>query len=93
MLRTGFKINCRSFTIYLSTKNIFMVVFLEQCRKAYLNEEGHVNWNAVQARWNLLKNVKICLANKYFTPDVRRHAETLDQVDQQRLLDIIMGGL
>jgi len=47
------KINCRSFAFnFLSTKNIFMVVFLEDCRKNYLDEQGNVSWNDVQARWD-----------------------------------------
>ena len=70
-----------------------MVVFLEDCRKKYLNEQGNVSWNAVQARWDQLKKVKISLANKFFTANVRSAVEELPQNDQQRFLDIMMGGL
>jgi arginine kinase len=52
-----------------------MVVFLEDCRKKYLNEEGNASWDAVQARWDELKNVKISLANKFFTNNVRSAVE------------------
>jgi arginine kinase len=33
------------------------------------------------------------LANKFFTPEVAAKARTLPAEDQQRLLDIMMGGL
>lgn len=39
----------------------------------------------------LQKNV--CLANKLWTHEVREQAESMNQVDQHRLLDIMMGGL
>lgn len=35
----------------------------------------------------------MCLANKYFTKEVGDKARTLPDGDQQRLLDIMMGGL
>jgi arginine kinase len=66
---------------------------LENCRKNYLNESGKVDWDKVQARWNELKNGKVSLANKYFTQDVYNKSKSLPQEDQQRLLDIMMGGL
>jgi hypothetical protein len=28
-----------------------MVVFLEDCRKKYLNEQGSVDWSKVEAKW------------------------------------------
>lgn len=37
--------------------------------------------------------MKVCLANKYFTKEVGDKARTLPDGDQQRLLDIMMGGL
>jgi creatine kinase len=70
-----------------------MVVFLEDCRKKYLNAEGKVDWSKVEARWAELKNVKASLANKFWTADTRKKAETLSSDDQQRILDIMMGGL
>ena len=70
-----------------------MVVFLEDCRKKYINAQANVDWNKVEARWAELKNVKVCLSNKFWTADTRKKAETLPQPDQQRLLDIMMGGL
>lgn len=33
------------------------------------------------------------MANKYFTPEVLKKAKELPDPDQQRLLDIMMGGL
>jgi hypothetical protein len=66
---------------------------LENCRKNYLNSQGNVDWSKVRARWTYLKTVKESLANKYFTPEVEAKASSLPQEDQQRLLDIMMGGL
>jgi len=45
-----------------------MVVFLADCRKNYLNAEGNVDWNKVEAKWADLKKVKVSLANKLWTP-------------------------
>jgi arginine kinase len=70
-----------------------MVVYLADCRKKYLNAEGNVDWNKVEARWSELKNVKVCLANKFWTVDIRTKAQSLSQDNQQRILDIMMGGL
>lgn len=58
-----------------------------------MNPEGDVVWEKVEARWKDLSKVKTCLANKYFTADVGKKARTLPKPDQQRLLDIMMGGL
>lgn len=33
------------------------------------------------------------LANKYFTEEVMKKAKEMPQEDQQRLLDVMMGGL
>jgi hypothetical protein len=52
-----------------------MVVFLEDCRKKYLDENGNVNWNRVSEQWAELAKIKLSLANKYFTADVKRQAE------------------
>lgn len=70
-----------------------MVVFLADCRKKYLNAEGNVDWSKVEARWAELKNIKISLASKFWNASVRDQATKLSQDDQQRLLDVIMGGL
>jgi hypothetical protein len=56
-----------------------MVVYLEDCRKKYLNAEGNVDWSKVEARWAELKNVKVCLANKFWNADTRAKAQTLPQ--------------
>ncbi len=45
-----------------------MVVFLAVCRKNYLNAEGNVDWSKVDTKWAELKNVKVSLANKFWTP-------------------------
>lgn len=66
---------------------------MSDCRKKYLDSNGKVSWNKVKARWAYLSTIKESLANKYFTPEVAAKAETLGDEDQQRLLDIIMGGL
>ena len=70
-----------------------MVVYLEDCRKKYLNNESNVDWNKVEARWAELKAIKVSLANKFWNPDTRKQTETLPQSDQQRILDIMVGGL
>lgn len=51
-----------------------MVVFLEECRKKYLNDQGKVDWGKVDARWAELKIVKVCLANKFWTSETRKKA-------------------
>ena len=43
------------------------IVFKEEARKDYLNSEGNVDFDKIEARWNQLKNVKVSLANKYWT--------------------------
>ncbi len=45
-----------------------MVVYLADCRKKYLNAEGKVDWSTVDSKWAELKNVKVSLANKFWTP-------------------------
>jgi arginine kinase len=40
-----------------------------------------------------LKFIKESLGNKFFTPEVKETAKKLPQVDQQRLLEVMMGGL
>ena len=70
-----------------------MVVYLEDCRKKYLNGEGEVDWSVVADRWQELSTKRVSLANKFFTADVRQQASELSQENQQVLLDIIMGGL
>ena len=69
------------------------IVYKEEARKAYLDEEGKVAWNKVEQRWEELKEKKVSLANKYFTKDVAENARELNEENQQRLLDIMMGGL
>ena len=69
------------------------ISFLADCRKKYLNEQGNVDWGKVKSRWAFLKTVKESLANKFFTPEVEKKASSLPKEDQQRLLDIMMGGL
>ena len=68
-------------------------MFLENCRVDYLDGEGNVDWNKVEARWNELKKGKVSLANKFYNAEVGKKARSLSQDDQQRLLDIMMGGL
>ena len=69
------------------------IVHLSEARKKYLNNQGHVDFDKIEARWGYLKSIKECLANKHFTPEVSKKARTLPDADQQRLLDIMMGGL
>ena len=52
-----------------------------------------MEWTKVQNRWKELKDIKCSLANKYFTEEVVKKAKEMPQEDQQRLLDIMMGGL
>ena len=40
-----------------------------------------------------MKNAKVSLANKFWTKEVGEKARSLPQEDQQRLLNIVMGGL
>lgn len=43
------------------------IVFKEEARKQFLNEEGKVDWDKVEGKWKDLSQVKVSLANKYFT--------------------------
>ena len=69
------------------------IVFKEEARKQFLNEEGKVDWDKVEGKWKDLSQVKVSLANKYFTEEVGKKAREIPDEDQQRLLDIMMGGL
>ena len=55
--------------------------------------DGSVDWTKVEAKWAELKKVKVSLANKFFTEEVAKKARSLSAEDQQRLLDIMLGGL
>ena len=68
-------------------------VHLKDARKKYLNSEGNVDFDKIEARWGYLKTVKESLANKHFTPEVSKKIRTLPAEDQHRILDIMMGGL
>jgi len=69
------------------------IVHLSEARKKYLNNQGKVDFDKIEARWGYLKTIRESLANKFFAPEVSKKARTLPDVDQQRLLDIMMGGL
>ena len=47
------------------------IVFIDEARQAFLKENGDVDWDIVQQRWDQLKKVKESLACKYFTPAVK----------------------
>lgn len=47
----------------------------------------------MEDRWKELAKVKVSLANKFWTSEVGQKARKLAQPDQQRLLDVLMGGL
>ena len=40
----------------------------------FLNAEGNVDFDKVEASWKDLKNKKVSLANKYWTSQVRNKA-------------------
>ncbi len=69
------------------------IVYKEEARKVFLNEEGNVDWAKVQQRWDHLKPIKLSLANKFWTEEVAKKAAVLSNDDQQRLLDVMLGGL
>jgi creatine kinase len=69
------------------------IVHLSDARKKYLNPEGNVDFDKIEARWGYLKTVKESLANKHFTAEVSKKVRTLPAEDQHRILDIMMGGL
>jgi len=68
-------------------------VHLAECRKKYLDAQGNVDFNKVEARWGFLKTVKESLANKFWTSEAGKKARALSHEDQHRLLDVVMGGL
>ena len=55
------------------------VVFMEDARKQFLDGEGKVDWDKVEARWLELRSVKTSLGNKYFTKEVSQKARGLEQ--------------
>ena len=69
------------------------IVFKQEARKVFVNENGDVDWAKVQERWNYLKPIKLSLANKFWTEEVAKKAADLPREDQHRLLDVMMGGL
>ena len=52
-----------------------------------------MDYGKIDARWKQLKNIKVSLANKFWTDQVVKKAKELPQEEQQRLLDVVMGGL
>ena len=52
-----------------------------------------MDYGKIDARWKQLKNIKVSLANKFWTDQVVNKAKELPQEEQQRLLDVVMGGL
>jgi arginine kinase len=69
------------------------IVFKNEARKIFLASDGTVNWDKVTLRYQYLKTKKESLGNKHFTENVRNWAETLSQDNQQKLLDVMIGGL
>ncbi len=69
------------------------IIYKNEARKLYLNDNDQVNWDKVVLRFFYLRGTKESLANKYFTQAVRTKVESLPQKDQQRLLDVMLGGL
>lgn len=65
----------------------------EEARSAFLTAEGTIDWDKVSTRYEYLKAIKESLGNKHFTPAVKVWALSLPEQDQQRLLDIMIGGL
>jgi hypothetical protein len=54
-------------------------VFIEDARKQYLDGEGNVDWDKVEARWLELRSIKISLGNKFFTKEASQKARGLEQ--------------
>jgi creatine kinase len=69
------------------------IIFKDEARKKFLREDGRVDWNKVTDRYEYLRTVKESLGNKHFTPQVLEWILSLPEEDQQRLLDIKLGGL
>ena len=68
-------------------------VFIEDARKGFLDGQGNVDWDKVEARFAELRKKKVSLVNKYFTKEASQKARKLGQESQQRLLNVMMGGL
>lgn len=69
------------------------IIFKPEARAIYLDAQGNVDWNKVQTRYQELKLIKESLGNKHFTPTIQSWAKSLPQELQQRLLDVMVGGL
>jgi hypothetical protein len=54
-------------------------VFIEDARKQYLDGEGNVAWDKVEARWLELRSIKTSLGNKFFTKEASQKARGLEQ--------------
>lgn len=68
------------------------VVFKDEARAPYVSE-GSVDWEKVSDRFRALQGVKVSLGNKHFTPEIKEWAKSLSPDQQQRLLDVMIGGL
>ena len=55
------------------------IVFIEEARKQFLDGEGKVDWDKVEAKWIELRSLKTSLGNKYFTKEVSQKARQLVQ--------------
>lgn len=69
------------------------IIFKREARQLFLDEAGNVDWDKIQSRWNMLREIKESLGNKHFSAEVLRWAQGLPQSDQQHLLNIMLGGL
>ena len=58
-----------------------------------MDANGKVDFDKVLVRFKEIGLFKVSLANKYFTNEAYQKAKSLSDPDQQRLLDIMMGGL
>ena len=45
------------------------IVYIDDARKVFCNENKEVQWNIVQQRWDYLKPIKESLANKYWNAE------------------------
>lgn len=69
------------------------IVFKDEARALFLTEDGNVDWEKVQTRFQELKSLKESLGNKHFSSETLAWARSLPTEDQHRLLNVLLSSL
>ncbi len=69
------------------------IIFKDSARKLFLTNDGNVDWEKIEQRYDHLRSIQESLSNKHFTSEIKAWAMSLSSELQLRLLDIMLGGL